>query len=292
MRNALFFTIAAFVNAAVAVPGVDVSAVTDTVMKIRYTGGNPNSAHPAVTVTGKRLGVMATSNNVGGAVGLSGLISAYPAPQPAVNTGVAGAGYFGVHGRGNTGVQGEGTGVGVHGKGPYGVYGRSDDGGYEAIGVIGEAVGGFYNIGVYGNAWYGYENWAGYFEGSVIAHEYLTFSDERAKRNIAPMASSLDRVMRVRPRTYEMSPAFSARGKSPATHPRFGVVAQELEEVFPELVKTVTRPAVDESGKLDPTQPATEYKAVQYINLIPVLIKAIQEQQEQIEALKAQLQER
>ena len=52
---------------------------------------------------------------------------------------------------------------------------------------------------------------------------------------------------------------------------RIGLIAQELEEVIPEVV----------SGN--------NIKAVNYIDLIPVLIKAIQEQQIQIDNLKRQL---
>ena len=49
------------------------------------------------------------------------------------------------------------------------------------------------------------------------------------------------------------------------------MLAQEVEKIYPELVST------DKDG----------YKAVNYAQLTPVLIKAIKEQQVQIEALKA-----
>ncbi len=51
-----------------------------------------------------------------------------------------------------------------------------------------------------------------------------------------------------------------------------GLIAQELEKVYPELVFT------DADG----------YKSVNYAQLTPVLIEAIKEQQAQIEALKQQ----
>jgi len=50
-----------------------------------------------------------------------------------------------------------------------------------------------------------------------------------------------------------------------------GVIAQELEEVFPELVRT------------------GENKSVNYNGLIGVLIEAVKEQQKQIEELKKQI---
>lgn len=56
-----------------------------------------------------------------------------------------------------------------------------------------------------------------------------------------------------------------------ASAPQVGLLAQELEQVFPELVST------DKEG----------YQAVNYAQLAPVLREVIKEQQAQIEALKA-----
>ena len=53
---------------------------------------------------------------------------------------------------------------------------------------------------------------------------------------------------------------------------RFGFIAQELEEVFPEVVKT------EDNG----------YKSVNYDGMIPVLLEAIKEQQKGIEQIKAE----
>jgi hypothetical protein len=54
-----------------------------------------------------------------------------------------------------------------------------------------------------------------------------------------------------------------------------GLIAQEVEAVFPEIVS---------ESSID------EMKGVTYTELIPVLVKAIQEQQSQIESLKAEIQ--
>jgi hypothetical protein len=54
----------------------------------------------------------------------------------------------------------------------------------------------------------------------------------------------------------------------------FGFLAQEIKEVYPEVVS------------LDS---ATSYYSVNYVKLIPVLIEAIKEQQVQIEELKKQI---
>jgi hypothetical protein len=52
-----------------------------------------------------------------------------------------------------------------------------------------------------------------------------------------------------------------------------GLIAQEVKEVIPELV------VEDEEGIL----------GINYIELIPILIQSIKEQQEQIDALKSEI---
>ena len=56
---------------------------------------------------------------------------------------------------------------------------------------------------------------------------------------------------------------------------QIGVIAQEVEEIYPELVTT------DADG----------FKSVDYTKLAPVLIEAIKEQQKQIDELKRMVEE-
>src|SRR5690349_7817009 len=76
---------------------------------------------------------------------------------------------------------------------------------------------------------------------------------------------------------------------------RYGLIAEEVEEVLPELVKTsefdpniaqAKDSRVNQSGEA--AQKIT-FKAVNYTELIPVLIKAVQEEQGENQALKTQL---
>ena len=63
-----------------------------------------------------------------------------------------------------------------------------------------------------------------------------------------------------------------------------GFIAQELEQVFPELVQ-------DEISVLPGTKnERIEYKSVNYLGMIPVLTKAIQEQQAYIELLEQRIE--
>ncbi len=100
-------------------------------------------------------------------------------------------------------------------------------------------------------------------------------SDGRYKKNVESMTSEItDKLNSLNPTTYnfiEDSPV-SASLKN---NLQYGVIAQELEEVFPTLVME------DRDG----------FKTVNYLAFIPMLIQAHKDQQETIESLTAMVNE-
>jgi hypothetical protein len=90
-------------------------------------------------------------------------------------------------------------------------------------------------------------------------------SDKRLKDNLKPIENSLDKVSKLS--GYEFD--WNDKQKTYKGHD-IGVVAQEVEEVLPELVAT------REDG----------YKAVKYEKIVSLLIEAIKELKEEIEELK------
>jgi len=99
-------------------------------------------------------------------------------------------------------------------------------------------------------------------------------SDIRYKENVRDLDVGLNAVMALKPRLYDWK-----EGKGADIKNARGFIAQEFEEVFPDLIDTWK----------DPTPEGEEpYKSVRQ-DLIPVLVKAIQEQQAIIESLKARL---
>jgi hypothetical protein len=97
-------------------------------------------------------------------------------------------------------------------------------------------------------------------------------SDERFKRDITPFGPALDRVAALRPvHYYWRAEAFPARhfGSSQT----YGLIAQEVEQVLPEIVAT------DAQG----------YKAVDYAKLPLLAIQAIKELKQQNETLERRL---
>ena len=103
--------------------------------------------------------------------------------------------------------------------------------------------------------------------GSITASGNITaYSDIKLKKEIKPIESALDKVLKINGVTFERTDL--------KTQSRFaGVIAQEVEAVLPEVVST------DESG----------YKSVAYGNLVSLLIEAVKEQQTQINELKEAL---
>ena len=82
-----------------------------------------------------------------------------------------------------------------------------------------------------------------------------------------PKESILSRVLRLRPVTYKYK-------KPRPGLPDAGFIAQEVEELFPEAV-------TEKDG----------HKAIYYSHFGVIAVKAIQEQQEQIDVLKRELEE-
>ncbi|GAB5416768.1 MAG: hypothetical protein Crog4KO_22570 [Crocinitomicaceae bacterium] len=185
---------------------------------------------------------------------------------------------YGVWGIADTGKD---ISCGVHGDGT----GTST--GY-AYGVWGTALGGgIANYGVYGTGSAGFGPfYAGYFAGDVYTTGLYLPSDEQLKVNVESL-SATERLMMLQPKQYNYKTEEFGRMNLPAGV-QMGFMAQELEEVFPGLVKeTIQPPKVDEDGEI--IEEGLTYKAVNYVGLVPVLTATVQEQQKQIEALKERL---
>ena len=157
------------------------------------------------------------------------------------------------------------------------------------IGVWGEASGGASsNVGVYGSASGGTANYAGYFYGNVYISGTLINppSDETLKDEIVDLEGSLEQVMELKPKSFRYrTEDFPEMNLANGYH--MGLLAQELEQVIPELVTEVPVPE-READKGQNQEPKT-FLAANYIELIPVLIRAIQEQQEQIATLQVEV---
>ncbi len=97
----------------------------------------------------------------------------------------------------------------------------------------------------------------------TVSGDVVISSDARLKSNIESLGSTLPKLLQIDGKSYEM------KGKQ-----KIGVLAQEIKEVFPELV----------------SEDDNEMLAVNYQGLVPILINALKDQQSEIDELKEMVQ--
>lgn len=109
---------------------------------------------------------------------------------------------------------------------------------------------------------------------TTAAGNVTAYSDERLKKDIVTIENPIDKINAMRGVFYTEKATDRART---------GVIAQEVEKVLPEVVLDVenTNPETGET---------TSTKAVDYGNMVGLLIEAIKEQQKQIDELKAKIE--
>ena len=109
--------------------------------------------------------------------------------------------------------------------------------------------------------------------GGLTAGSWTSSSDERLKQNIHPIDNALSALYRINGVRYSWrSEDFPERNFDKDEH--IGIIAQELEKVFPELV-------IEDSQGM---------KAVAYDKLSAVLLEAIKEQQKIIEQKEQEIE--
>lgn len=107
---------------------------------------------------------------------------------------------------------------------------------------------------------------SGTFSGICYAQQFVTLSDVLAKKNVRSLESVLNGVDKIQAYRFSYSSESSASASASET---LGLLAQEVEAIFPELV-------VGSYGK----------KYVNYDGLIAVLVKAVQELSEKVRVLE------
>ena len=234
---------------------------------------------------------------------------------------------FGVYGYNASGSDGVGVlgasatndwyGVGVEGDGGYiGVAGFSGDGAntagdsVEYFGgyFVSSTVGNVLNIGVYAraagstglsnvttgaggnpNSTAAIGNWALYANGPSFSTNSWTISDARFKKNIQKLNNGLETIMKLQPKSYEYNqdqPSLELIGGT-----QHGFLAQELEKVIPSAVANTFTPKEYDNKNRTKVGEREAFKAVNYNEITPYLVSAIQEQQAVIDQQAKELQE-
>ncbi len=232
--------------------------------------------------------------------------------------GVAGNGYYGMYGSsttgfgvfglgsgsGTTGVQGQADGTGVYGycissSGGNGVYGYAGYGN----GVNCESTNGYgsYHYSYDNNALYAYDAnntayWAGFFVGDVYSSTGVyASSDQNLKQNIKDFPNAMSIIDQLKPKQYDFKHegVYSKMNLPMGNH--YGLIAQDVEKILPNLVKNskFNMPSNSKDGKRQDSakteNESMSFKSLNYTEFIPILIKAVQEQQQTINGLQQQI---
>ena len=111
---------------------------------------------------------------------------------------------------------------------------------------------------------------------NVIGGDINVTSDERLKTNIKKIQNSMEIITNIRGVEFNWNKKMKELHSSISTSKKeLGVIAQEVEEFIPEMIKT------NDNG----------YKMVNYNKLIPILLEGIKTQQKQIGELKQENKE-
>ena len=106
---------------------------------------------------------------------------------------------------------------------------------------------------------------------------WATTSDRRVKKNIQNIESALATIEKFRPVTFEWKEEYATANEGLKDF-NYGFVSQEVEQIIPEMVTTVQ----ETYGKTT----IEDFKVLNTDALVPLLVKAVQEQQQLIAELK------
>lgn len=103
---------------------------------------------------------------------------------------------------------------------------------------------------------------------------YYPISDGRLKKDVQTLNSSIDKILRLNPVRYSMK-------RDVSKTKQFGFLAQEVRAIFPELVEVIR--------EKDSGYDMNEFLTMNYNGLSPIVISAMQEQQQQITHLQSRI---
>lgn len=115
--------------------------------------------------------------------------------------------------------------------------------------------------------------------GRGRANAWTTYSDKRIKSDIKDIQYGLKEILQISPKSYFQHDSEFEEGKlilKEEGSKNIGFIAQDLYGIIPEIVSK-------------PVDEAKDLWGLSYEKLVPVLVRAIQEQQEYIESLKLNL---
>jgi len=269
------------------------------------------------TTSNSAYGVYGTSSSTYSANGSTGVYgSAYYGVHGKGTLGIWGEGTsYGLYGTSSdyAGVYASGPSYGVIGTGSTGLYGSSSaNGGYGLYAYTSgtTAYAGYFLSANYRGIYVESDpSWfAGYFVGDVYATGSFISSDARVKKDIKDFSNAMDIIGQLQPKNYEYRSDGNFASMNLPKGRHYGMLAQDLEKILPNLVKEEKHEFTNKDtrarelkltaeGKVptgesvvaskNETREGMDLKAVNYTELIPIIVKGMQEQQTKIEELNS-----
>jgi len=146
--------------------------------------------------------------------------------------------------------------------------------------------------GVYGSTGGNGIRYAGFFSGNVYCSGAYLPSDEGLKRNISDYDDALDQLSYIEVKEYEYIHDGDFSKMDLPKGRQVGIMAQNIEHTFPQLTKETEFDLNEDPENEDPERKSNilKFKAVNYTGMIPITVKAIQEQQDIINGQKEKIQ--
>lgn len=119
-------------------------------------------------------------------------------------------------------------------------------------------------------------------------------SDRRLKENFKYIDSPLEKVLNLNGYTFDWKDTVKELGFSPKIEKNdVGLIAQEVQEVIPQAVAPAPFDQEwDGDAEKNISKSGEDYLTVKYEKLVPLLVEAIKEQQQQIDELRRKLEEK
>jgi hypothetical protein len=115
-----------------------------------------------------------------------------------------------------------------------------------------------------------------YATTAFFTNQPVTMSDDKFKTNVSNLSLVKEKLSLLRPVSYNLkTDSKEIKTDENISNYQYGFIAQELQKVFPEMV----------------TQREDGVLGIRYTELIPVLVQAVKEQQEEIKTLNERITE-
>ncbi|MEP6597724.1 MAG: tail fiber domain-containing protein, partial [Ginsengibacter sp.] len=141
-------------------------------------------------------------------------------------------------------------------------------------------------------------SYAGYFNGKVFSSGGYSSSDRKLKQDITEVTNAMEIILKLQPKHYKFRQDGNYKLMNLPAGKHYGLIAQDVENILPDLVSDtkfdtrMAQPDVKDKAAAD-SKPSEiiDFKALNYTELIPIMIKAMQELNKKNENLQNQVNE-